>query len=344
MNTPKVTFGIVNCNRLHYMRSCLESLLYCTDSYDNKEIIIVDNASVEQGTSEYLDEKEKQGIIVIRREKRDPSNEFAKGLNVIIENSTGEYICPLQGDMQFIVKGKWLERYIEYFQKYKSNIGCMGLDAQRKVRIKNHAPYAIFDNSDLNSDFRFFIDPKRSPICGAGDVLYSRETIEKIYPWCVNNLNHEGGNDSETAMLNKVKNLISSGDLNNDLVFISPQIPVSAAIWTDRRGTNARVRGNRRYGDYWPPKEDFRYYKIFDLQEIASTQTKDNLPIPIDNFAIGIGWNTPKDSQGNWLKNPINPEYAKEDDFVDLFYKSEISENKTDNKCYDYLSEWMNDE
>ena len=105
MNTPKVTFGIVNCNRLHYMRSCLESLLYCTDSYDNKEIIIVDNASVEQGTSEYLDEKEKQGIIVIRQEKRDPSSEFAKGLNVIIENSTGEYICPLQGDMQFIVKG-----------------------------------------------------------------------------------------------------------------------------------------------------------------------------------------------------------------------------------------------
>ena len=51
---PKVSFGLVNCNRLFYLRSCLESLIHCTQDYPNKEIIVVDNASVESGTDEYL--------------------------------------------------------------------------------------------------------------------------------------------------------------------------------------------------------------------------------------------------------------------------------------------------
>ena len=338
-NLPKVTFGIVNCNRLHYLKSCLESLLYCTESYDNKQIIIVDNASSEKGTQEYLDEKEEQGIKTIRQKNRDPSNEFAKGLNLIVENSDGQYVCLLQGDMQFVVKGEWLERYIEYFEKHKSNIGCIALDAQRKVRISNHAPFGIFNDDDLESDFRFFIDPKRPPIAGAGEVIYSRDIIQKIYPWKVDNLNHEGGDDSETAMLKKVKDLIESSSLK-DIFFISPQIPVSAAINTDPRGTNARVRGNRRYGDYWPPKEDFRYYKIFDLDDIISKLSKDDLPISIEDSAKGVGWKVPKDQFGNWLKNPIRPETATTSDYVLLEGESEIDHYI---ESHEYIDEWLDD-
>ena len=47
----KVTFGIVNCNRLFYLKSCLESLIDTTQNYENKELIVIDNASVEPGTS-----------------------------------------------------------------------------------------------------------------------------------------------------------------------------------------------------------------------------------------------------------------------------------------------------
>ena len=295
MNSPKVTFGIVNCNRLHYLVSCLESLLFCTQDYTNKEIIIVDNASIEPGTSEYLDEKEKQGIFVVRQEKRDPHNEFARALNIIVELSTGEYICPLQGDMQFIVKGPWIEKYIKYFEKYENNIGCIALDAQRKVTIAKRSPYAIFDESDLDESFRFFMETKRPPICGAADVMYSKEILRKIYPWNVNNLSHEGGNDSETHMLKKVESLISAGDLK-DIFFTSPQIPVSAAIHTDQRGTNARVRENKRYGDYWQPKKDFRYYEIFELDSLTAKCNRETPPLSIDDLARGVGWNVPKDS------------------------------------------------
>ena len=37
---PLVSVGIVNCNRLHYLRSCLESFLECTEDYTNKEVIV----------------------------------------------------------------------------------------------------------------------------------------------------------------------------------------------------------------------------------------------------------------------------------------------------------------
>ena len=249
MSLPKITFGIVNCNRLHYLKSCLESLLLSTSDYYNKEIIIIDNASIEDGTEEYLLEKEKNEIItVVRQKDRDPENEFAIALNTIVELSTGDLICPLQGDMQFTTTGGWLYEYAKIFKEFGNNIGCVGLDAQRAVRINDHTPFGIFTEDHLNRPFRFYIDTKRNPICGAGDVFYTREVIEKIYPWNVNNKSHEGGQDSETEMLIKARNILKSGELGAR-VFLTPQIPVSIAIYTDSRGTNARVRRNKRYGD-----------------------------------------------------------------------------------------------
>ncbi len=105
------------------MKSCVESLLYCTEDYPNKEIIIVDNASNEEGTEEYLHEKEMQGVKIFRQQTRDPSNEFASALNLIVRESTGDFVCPLQGDMQFVIKGKWLHEYVNFFQEMIKILG-----------------------------------------------------------------------------------------------------------------------------------------------------------------------------------------------------------------------------
>ena len=184
----KVTFGIVNCNRLFYLKSCLESLISSTSDYDNKEIIVVDNASVEEGTKEYLDEKEAQGIIVFRNTERDPSNEFAKGLNLVVEKATGDFVCPLQGDLQFIADSGWLKEYVDFFDTSDNTVGCALLDAQRQVRIGS-------SNFSKTNNGLFLFDLSRNPIAGAADVFYSKEVIELIYPWHVDNEDHEGGQD-----------------------------------------------------------------------------------------------------------------------------------------------------
>lgn len=319
MNKPIVTFGIVNCNRLYYLKSCLESLIYCTSDFESKEIIVVDNASAEEGTDKYLCDKEAQGIRVIRQSKRDPSNEFARALNIICKEAKGELIAPIQGDMQFILNGGWLHEYVKFFKKYKAHIGCILFDAQRLQRSISSHPYGIFENSMMEEEFKFYIDGNRPPMQCAADCMYSREILEKILPWSENNSSHEGGGDSETKMLQKIKGIFDSDKEGRSVFTILPRIPVSAGIYTDPRGTNARVRGDLRYGKYWPPKEDFVYYKIIDYKEaLKADDFKNNIPLSIEQVAQPVGWKAPLDSSGNWMKNPIDPNNCSISDHVSI--------------------------
>jgi glycosyltransferase involved in cell wall biosynthesis len=312
MSLPRVTFGIVNCNRLFYLKSCLESLIHCTEDYKNKEIILVDNASIEEGTKEYLQKKEEQGVRVFRQEKRDPANEFAKALNIIVREATGDYICPVQGDIQFTVKNGWLKDYVNLYKKY-DDVGCISLDAQRNVRNLT----GMYSNLIGDSEFKFVYNFKKYPVSGAGDVMFSRQILEMMYPWEENNESFEGGPDSETKMLNKINKILEATKMR--LWQVMPMYPIASVIYTDPRGTNTRVRGNKRYGKYWPPKEDYRYYEIVDYEDAVEKIEDLKIPVGIEDTAIGVGWDSPIDEQGNWKKNPIRPETATQDDYVVLY-------------------------
>jgi hypothetical protein len=333
-NTPLVTFGIVNCNRLFYLKSCFETLYEATNDYPNREFIVVDNASVEEGTEEYLNSLESRGVNVIRQPERDPSNEFAKGVNLICRLAKGKYICPLQGDMQFTANHQWLQAYVDFYEENYDNVGCIIFDAQRSITNFSHKE--AFSTQLGTSDFKFVFNSARSPISGAGDVMYSRKVIELIYPWNESNLSHEGGQDSETAMLQKVQSIMTQ--LNWRPISAAPMIPVSAAIYTDARGTNARIRGNRRYGDYWAPKDGIHYYLPFETEVLLN-----KLPCAAFSFPHGIeaiahpnGWEAPIDDRGSWLKNPIRPETALKSDYVDLIETTEVLSEEEN-----YISDWL---
>ena len=338
MDAPKVTFGIINCNRLHYLESCVESLLESTSDYDNKEIIIVDNASMEDGTDKYLLKKEKQGLIVHKTEKRDPNNEFAKALNFITRESTGDFIAQIQGDMQFVLKGGWLEKYTSFYSKYISHIGCIMLDAQRTTRIKNQSKFS----QKLEEEYPFFFDVSRIPFCCSADVMYSRQSLEFMGPFLENNEGHEKGINSEDDMRQRLMKKLSEQQVS---VFCAmPLISPAVAIFTDSRGTNARVRGNKRYGDYWKPKQDFRYYEMIEYKDAINSFSNRDLPVGIEEMARGVGWSVPIDSEGNWKKNPIRPEHASEKDFTVLYEEDkEHLKNKSlleyNNK--EYIDDWL---
>lgn len=309
----KVTFGIVNCNRLFYLKSCLESLLDTTKNYENKEIIVVDNSSVENGTKEYLDEIESRGAKVFRKSERNFSNEFAIGLNTIISNASGDYLCMLQGDMQFVLPD-WLHDVISFYDKNVDIVGNIMLDAQRRITHDSHRMVKFPDERHpLFCKNTFFADVSRDPVCGAADVMYSRQVIEQIAPWYEKNLNHEGTMDSESAMLAKVRKLISEGKMPRYVTALA-SVPQSIAIYTDARGTQGRVRGNRRYGDYWQAKElGWKYYEYISEHEFSKDRVNS-----IEEVVRPIGFNKFVDSNGNWLKNPIRPETATSDDFIEL--------------------------
>ena len=335
MEKHRVTFGIVNCNRHFYLKSCLESLLYCTSDYENKEIIVVDNASIEDGTDEYLVELKARGVKVFKQQKRNPANEFAIGLNIIVDNATGDFIVPLQGDMQFVLKNGWLQKYVNFYWEHIDEVGCIMLDAQRNVTNQSHR-YSHPSNS--NDIYKFIYDLNRPPICCAGDVMYSKQMLNMMGPWKgKDNLSHEGGNDSETDMLVRVNEHILK---NNMKLFCAiPLVAPAAAIYTDSRGTMARIRGNKRYGDYWPPKDDFKYYEIFDFDD-CKISSELRTPVGIEQLAHPIGWKAPIDNNGNWMKAPIKPETATENDYVMLY--EEVNDNII-KAADEYLDEWLDD-
>ncbi len=114
-----------------------------------------------------------------------------------------------------------------------------------------------------------------------------------------------------------------------------------AAIYTDPRGTNSRIRGDKRYGEYWPPKKDFKYYKIFSFEEASKMCQDRAIPIGIEEIAIGEGWNVPIDQQGNWKKNPIRPETATSSDWFEI--NEEAQSSKSLKNETSYIDEWMRD-
>ena len=348
---PLVTVGIVNCNRLFYLRSCLESFLECTSDYPNKEIIIVDNASVEEGTEEYLKEKEQQGVKVFRQLKRDPNNEFARGLNLIHKESQGNYVIMLQGDMQFVLRGGWLERYVNFYQNYEEVIGCIGFDAQRTITNQSHTyseRIGVMEDGTCSpglSGFGFVADGHRPPAGGAADSMYSKKVLDMIAPWSEDNTNHEIAGDSETKMLQNISSITKAHQFKW-MTFL-PVYPPSVMIYTDKRGTNARVRNNKRYGDYWMPKKGCEYYEIKDFEiEMSNHRFKSSTPIGIEKIANPVGWEAPIDESGNWKKNPIRVEEALPSDYVVLYdEEKELQHSAEDipfiNEIPDYLNEWL---
>jgi len=300
---------MVNCNRLFYLKSCFESLVECTQDYPNKEIIIIDNASVEKGTKEYLNSIKSDNVKIHTTKERDPSNEYARGLNTIYELSDGEFVVPLEGDLQFIVKGGWLKEYVDFFNQNRELTGSISLDAQRTIRLSS-GQY-LFPRKQPK--YKFVYSRASHPISGAGDAMYSRDLLDKMYPWVTENSSHEGGGDCETKMLQKIDKIL--GDKKATTYLAVPIFPVCAAIYTDPRGTNARIRGNKRYGQYWAPKESFKYYKIWDYEKTLELSSDKDIPFGIEFAADPIGWKKPLDTQGNWLKNPIRPENCTEKDY-----------------------------
>lgn len=334
----KVSFGIVNCNRLFYLKSCVESLVLCTQDYPNKEIIIVDNASIEPGTDEYLESLATRGMKVFKTKTRDPSNEYAKALNTIVNSATGDIICPLSGDLQFVIKDGWVQKYVD-LMKLKSDIGSIMLDSQRRITIEGEFRTECVDMGVL----KFWKNLSRPPLATSGNSFYRREVLLSIGPWSENNKNHEGTDDSETKMLKNVLGIVEKQ--TNKWCQYQPSIPITVMIYTDPRGTNARVRDDKIYGKYTsangsPPL----YYKLRTFDELDREFSIKNrqAPLEIEKIAIGNGWNIYLDDNGNWKKNPIRIDQCLDSEWAYIDPEKEKNRNVS-KKTGNYLDDWLND-
>ena len=290
----KFTIGIVNFNRLFYLKSCVKSLLETTKDFPDVEFICIDDGSIESGTKEFLEFLKSINFKVIHQDQlRDSSKKvgldnsshidpFSDALNIIHRNSNGDIIIPLQGDQQF-VRSAWLTE-IENLFNNKNDVGCVCIDAQRRSRLSS----VNFTKTSING-FNYFFNP-HGFIPGAGDVAYSKNMLDTIGGW-----NTNADTNAEDDFVRKVS-VQYSGYFKR--YFLS--IPSAITIYTDKTGTNCRIRNNKRFGDYWQAKDDQYYKYVNNIPENISR------PLSIEEMASPNGdWDMPINDNGDWIKNPI---------------------------------------
>ena len=119
-NKDKISIVIPNMDHIKDLKKCINSILKST--YENYEIVIVENNSKEAETFEYYEKlKSNEKIKIVKLEINEFN--FSKIVNYGVQNSTGKYIVLLNNDIEIINKD-WLEQMLMYVQQ--NNIGICG--------------------------------------------------------------------------------------------------------------------------------------------------------------------------------------------------------------------------
>ncbi|MGA2669359.1 MAG: glycosyltransferase family 2 protein [Ignavibacteria bacterium] len=133
MQSHKISVIILNYNGSKYIVNCLSSVL--KSSYDNFEVILVDNASTDDSISivEELFNDERIRIV------RNSSNlGFCEGNNIGYKYTNGDYLVFLNNDTE--VDPKWLDELVKVMES-EQKIGI----AQSKLLLLNNRQ--IFDST-----------------------------------------------------------------------------------------------------------------------------------------------------------------------------------------------------
>jgi GT2 family glycosyltransferase len=173
-----VSIIILNWNGEEYIERCLKSVIKQT--YNNYEIIVVDNASVDRSLS--IIEKTFPNVTIL---KNGRNVGFSAGNNIGIQKTRGKYIATLNVDTE--VRPEWLEALVKSIEKDSS----VGMCASRMILDDNRD---IIDSTGLHLFVNgTVIDRGREkPVIGnyefvdevfgpcAGAALYSKKMLNII--------------------------------------------------------------------------------------------------------------------------------------------------------------------
>lgn len=116
---PLVSLIIPTRDRTDLLGMCLDSLIQRT-TYENYEVIIVDNGSVEAATQQLFERLPKERFSILRDES--PFN-FSALNNKAAQLARGELLCLMNNDIE-ILTPDWLEEMVSF--AVRPDIGCVG--------------------------------------------------------------------------------------------------------------------------------------------------------------------------------------------------------------------------
>lgn len=135
---PKISIIIPNKDGIKLLKRCINSILKLT-TYNNYEIVIVENNSVKKQTFKYYKEIEKQDKIRVITYPEKGFN-YSKIINYGVKNCDSEFIVQLNNDTELLTKD-WLQKFIGYAQR--KDVGAVGARLYYKDKSIQHAGIEI---------------------------------------------------------------------------------------------------------------------------------------------------------------------------------------------------------
>lgn len=268
----KNTFAVITCNRLFYLRNCVESIREFIGLNDIN-LLIIDNASSENGVSEYLSSLPNE--VEIHRFGKRHANELHRAMNYAIKyarSKKSDYVNFIQDDYQYVYNQPDLLKWVD--DAFSSKKKVVQLHTNLIWKFKAHKIGKVTP-LDINGTKWFYLHNK--PPCDNGFTKVSLYKKIGLYP---SNVSIHGEEKNyiigETWFAKKCKGKYRMllGEPNMGM------IPDCAFI-----------RGDKRKGKYFSPPSKF-YLKPFDESEmnVIRKRSKKNKLCFIEDLIIPDGW------------------------------------------------------
>lgn len=135
---PSVSIIIPNKDSVKLLKKCINSILKLT-TYNNYEIIIVENNSVRKSTFKYYKKIQKIDNVRVIYYPEKGFN-YSKIINYGVKNSTSDFIVQLNNDTKLLTP-RWLEKFIGFAQR--KDIGAVGARLYYRDMSIQHAGIEI---------------------------------------------------------------------------------------------------------------------------------------------------------------------------------------------------------
>ncbi|MCR5799094.1 MAG: glycosyltransferase family 2 protein [Lachnospiraceae bacterium] len=133
---PKISIIIPNRNHKSDLETCIESIKE-KSTYDNYEIIVVENNSDEEEIFDYYKTLEESGVKIVRYEG---GFNYSKICNFGESFAEGEYILLLNNDTK-VITVNWMEEMLMYAQR--KDVGAVGAKLYYADKTIQHAGVVI---------------------------------------------------------------------------------------------------------------------------------------------------------------------------------------------------------
>lgn len=137
IGNPKISIIIANKDHREDLQRCISSILE-KSTYDNYEIIVVENNSTEQETFSYYKELEAEERVTLVTYKG--SFNYSAINNLGVKHAAGDYILLLNNDTE-VISVNWMEELLMYAQR--EDVGAAGAKLYYADKTIQHAGVVI---------------------------------------------------------------------------------------------------------------------------------------------------------------------------------------------------------